>query len=73
MSAAGDLAYSYGKYSLAKTEATESGHYLQIWRTEKDGCVSRSIIRHHCRRRRKSNRSLIHRCGHDDHAKTDAD
>lgn len=37
MSAAGDLAYSYGKYSLASPEKTERGHYLQIWRTEPDG------------------------------------
>ena len=32
MSAAGDLAYGYGKYSLVRPENTERGHYLQIWR-----------------------------------------
>lgn len=37
MSAAGDLAYSYGKFSLVRPEVTEHGHYLQIWRTESDG------------------------------------
>ena len=37
MSAAGDLAYTYGKYSLARAETTERGHYLQVWRTDRDG------------------------------------
>ena len=37
MSAAGDLTYSYGKYSLSKAQGTERGHYLQIWRTEANG------------------------------------
>ena len=37
ISAAGDFAYSYGKYSLVRPEKTEQGHYLQIWRTEQDG------------------------------------
>ena len=37
ISAAGDLAYSYGKYLLVKAETTERGHYLQIWRTDPDG------------------------------------
>ena len=37
ISAAGDLGYTYGKYSLNNPQATERGHYLQIWRTETDG------------------------------------
>jgi ketosteroid isomerase-like protein len=37
MSAAGDLAYSYGKYSLVRPQDTERGHFLQIWRMEADG------------------------------------
>jgi ketosteroid isomerase-like protein len=37
MSAAGDLAYAYGKYLLAKTQSDERGHYLQIWRAADDG------------------------------------
>ena len=37
MSEAGDLAYSYGKYTFVRPEKTERGHYLQIWRMEKDG------------------------------------
>ncbi|HEY0370190.1 MAG TPA: nuclear transport factor 2 family protein [Chthoniobacterales bacterium] len=36
-SEAGDLAYSYGKYTLVRPEKTERGSYLQIWRVEKDG------------------------------------
>ncbi|HSH38983.1 MAG TPA: hypothetical protein VK993_09370, partial [Chthoniobacterales bacterium] len=32
MSAAADLAYAYGKYTLVKTQSDEQGHYLQIWR-----------------------------------------
>lgn len=37
MSAAGDLAYSYGKYALEKPQNTERGYFLQIWRMESDG------------------------------------
>ena len=37
MSAAGDLAYIYGKYLLARAQNDERGHYLQIWRAEPDG------------------------------------
>ena len=37
MSEAGDLAYSYGKYTLTKPENSERGHYLQIWRTDAEG------------------------------------
>ena len=37
MSAAGDLAYVYGKYLLARTQSDERGHYLQIWRADADG------------------------------------
>ena len=36
MSEAGDIAYTYGKYTLVRSEKTERGHYLQIWRMEKD-------------------------------------
>ena len=32
ISAAGDLAYSYGEYSLQREQLAERGHYLQIWR-----------------------------------------
>ncbi len=37
MSAAGDLAYTYGKYSLVKTGDDERGYYLQIWQTDTEG------------------------------------
>ena len=37
MSAAGDLAYAYGKYLLSKSQSDERGHYLQIWRASDDG------------------------------------
>ncbi|HEV3410491.1 MAG TPA: nuclear transport factor 2 family protein [Chthoniobacterales bacterium] len=37
MSEAGDLGYSYGKYTLALPQNDERGHYLQIWRRQKDG------------------------------------
>jgi ketosteroid isomerase-like protein len=37
MSAAGDLAYTYGRYVLARSQNDERGHYLQIWRAENDG------------------------------------
>lgn len=37
MSGAGDLAYSYGKYTLVRPENTERGHYLQIWHADVTG------------------------------------
>lgn len=37
MSVTGDLAYSYGRYTLTGTQSGQRGHYLQIWRTGKDG------------------------------------
>lgn len=37
MSQARDLAYSYGKYSLERSQNTERGHYLQIWQTDAAG------------------------------------
>jgi hypothetical protein len=38
ISAAGDLAYSYGNYKFDRGAGTpERGHYLQIWRTDKEG------------------------------------
>lgn len=37
MSAAGDLAYAYGKYLLSKSQSDERGQYLQIWRAADDG------------------------------------
>ena len=37
MSAAGDFAYSYGRYSLVRSQDSEKGHYLQIWRTDDKG------------------------------------
>ena len=37
MSAAGDLAYRYGKYTLELSQKTERGHYLQIWQTDAQG------------------------------------
>ncbi|MGI8435579.1 MAG: hypothetical protein ACR2NX_01550 [Chthoniobacterales bacterium] len=37
MSAAGDLAYRYGKYTLALSQKTEHGYYLQIWQTDAAG------------------------------------
>jgi ketosteroid isomerase-like protein len=37
MSEAGDFAYSYGKYTLVRSQDTEKGHYLQIWRTDDKG------------------------------------
>jgi ketosteroid isomerase-like protein len=36
-SAAGDLVYHYGRYSLKRVEHAERGHYLQIWRINRDG------------------------------------
>lgn len=37
LSAAGDLAYGYGKYSITRSESSERGHYLQIWRMDENG------------------------------------
>ena len=37
MSAAGDLAYNYGKYTTVRSQDTEKGYYLQIWRTDEKG------------------------------------
>ncbi|PYJ08135.1 MAG: hypothetical protein DMF06_13580 [Verrucomicrobia bacterium] len=37
MSSSGDLAYSYGKYSLARDGNLESGHFFQIWQTDAVG------------------------------------
>lgn len=37
MSAAGDLAYRYGKYALEMSQNTEHGYYLQIWQTDAEG------------------------------------
>ncbi len=37
ISAASDLAYRYGRYALAMSQATERGHYLQIWQTDAAG------------------------------------
>lgn len=37
MSSGGDLAYSYGKYSLQRVEKPETGHYLQVWRLQESG------------------------------------
>jgi ketosteroid isomerase-like protein len=37
ISAAKDFAYSYGKYTLEMSQTVERGHYLQIWRTLKNG------------------------------------
>ena len=37
ISLAGDLAYSYGKYLLARPQNDERGHYLQIWRATDGG------------------------------------
>jgi ketosteroid isomerase-like protein len=37
MSAAGDLAYSYGRYNVVRSQDSERGHYLQIWRTDDKG------------------------------------
>ncbi len=36
VSDAGDLGYSYGKYTLVESQQTERGYYLQIWRLEGD-------------------------------------
>jgi ketosteroid isomerase-like protein len=37
MSSSADLAYAYGKYSLTRNGTTESGHFFQIWQTDKTG------------------------------------
>jgi ketosteroid isomerase-like protein len=37
ISQAGDLAYSYGKYSVDQPQKTERGFYLQIWQTDPAG------------------------------------
>ncbi|MEP6809894.1 MAG: nuclear transport factor 2 family protein [Chthoniobacterales bacterium] len=37
MSAACDLAYRYGKYTLELSQKTERGYYLQIWQTDNTG------------------------------------
>jgi ketosteroid isomerase-like protein len=37
MSHSGDLAYSYGKYSLNRDRRVESGHFFQIWQTDATG------------------------------------
>ena len=37
ISAAADLAYSYGKYTFSRGETQERGHYLQIWRADENG------------------------------------
>lgn len=37
MSAAADLAYRYGKYTLEEAQKTERGHYLQIWDKDEQG------------------------------------
>lgn len=37
MSSSADLAYSYGKYSNARENGNEQGHYLQIWQTDSAG------------------------------------
>lgn len=44
MSDAGDLAYSYGKYTFTHPEKTERGHYLQIWQLEKDGSAFKLVL-----------------------------
>jgi ketosteroid isomerase-like protein len=37
LSHSADLAYAYGKYSLARAEGDEKGHYFQIWQTDRTG------------------------------------
>jgi ketosteroid isomerase-like protein len=32
-----DLAYSYGKYNLQRSEGAEAGHFFQIWQTDPAG------------------------------------
>lgn len=32
-----DLGYSYGKYSIARKDSGQSGHYFQIWQTDAAG------------------------------------
>ena len=37
MSHSVDLAYSYGKYTLKRSEGAEAGHFFQIWQTDAAG------------------------------------
>lgn len=37
MSRTADLAYSYGKYNLQRSEGAEAGHFFQIWQTDSAG------------------------------------
>jgi ketosteroid isomerase-like protein len=37
MSRTADLAYSYGKYNLQRSEGAEAGHFFQIWQTDPTG------------------------------------
>jgi ketosteroid isomerase-like protein len=37
MSHSADLAYTYGKYSLTRSEGAETGHFFQIWQTDAAG------------------------------------
>jgi ketosteroid isomerase-like protein len=37
ISSSGDLAYSYGKYSLSRDGSVELGHFFQIWQTDTVG------------------------------------
>jgi ketosteroid isomerase-like protein len=37
MSASADLAYRYGAYSADRTNMTERGHFLSIWKAERNG------------------------------------
>jgi len=37
MSRTADLAYSYGKYNLQRSEGAEAGHFFQIWQTDPAG------------------------------------
>ena len=37
MSRSGDIAYSYGKYSITRIETSEQGYYVQIWQTNAKG------------------------------------
>ncbi len=37
MSSSGDIAYSYGKYSIARTQGGAQGFYVQIWQTDAKG------------------------------------
>jgi ketosteroid isomerase-like protein len=37
MSRTADLAYSYGKYNLQRSEGSKAGHFFQIWQTDPTG------------------------------------